>query len=97
MIGNLFTKVLGSRNDRSLRRMAKTVSAINKLEPELQGLTDGELKGKTDLFRTRLAAGETTADLLPEAFAVVREVAVRALGMRHFDVQLMGGMALNDG
>ena len=97
MIGNLFTKVLGSRNDRSLRRMAKTVSAINKLEPELQGLTDGELKGKTELFRTRLAAGETISDLLPEAFAVVREVAVRVLGMRHFDVQLMGGMALNDG
>ena len=77
--------------------MAKAVEAINALEPEIQRLTDADLRGKTDLFKTRLADGQLLADLLPEAFAVVREVAVRVLGLRHFDVQLMGGMTLNDG
>ena len=97
MIGKLFARIVGSRNDRILRRMAKAVEAINALEPEIQRLTDADLRGKTDLFKTRLADGQLLADLLPEAFAVVREVAVRVLGLRHFDVQLMGGMTLNDG
>ena len=97
MIGKLFTKIIGSRNDRILRRMTKAVAAINDLEPALKSLSEAELRAKTDLFKTRVADGESVGDLLPEAFAVVREVAVRVLGMRHFDVQLMGGMTLNDG
>ena len=97
MIGKLFTKIVGSRNDRILRRMSKAVGEINALEPEMQGLTDAELRAKTDHFKTRLADGESLGDLLCEAFAVVREVSVRTVEMRHFDVQLMGGMTLNDG
>ena len=97
MIGKLFTKIVGSRNDRILRRMSKAVGEINELEPEMQGLSDAELRAKTDHFKTRLADGESLGDLLCEAFAVVREVSVRTLDMRHFDVQLMGGMTLNDG
>ena len=97
MIGKLFTKIVGSRNDRILRRMSKAVGEINDLEPEIQRLSDAELRAKTDVFKTRLADGESLADLLCEAFAVVREVTVRVLDMRHFDVQLMGGMTLNDG
>ena len=97
MIGNLFTKIVGSRNDRILRRMSKAVGEINDFEPEMQRLSDAELRAKTDHFQTRLADGESLGDLLCEAFAVVREVSVRTVDMRHFDVQLMGGMALNDG
>ena len=97
MIGKLFTKIVGSRNDRILRRMSKAVGEINALEPEMQGLSDAELRAKTDHFKTRLADGESLGDLLCEAFAVVREVSVRTVEMRHFDVQLMGGMILNDG
>ena len=97
MIGKLFTKIVGSRNDRILRRMSKAVGEINALEPEMQGLSDAELRAKTDHFKTRLADGESLGDLLCEAFAVVREVSVRTVEMRHFDVQLMGGMTLNDG
>ena len=97
MIGKLFTKIVGSRNDRILRRMSKAVDEINDLEPEMQRLSDTQLRAKTAHFKTRLADGESIGDLLCEAFAVVREVSVRTLDMRHFDVQLMGGMALNDG
>ena len=97
MIGKLFTKIVGSRNDRTLRRMAKTVALINELEPEMQRLSEGDLRARTDHFKTRLADGESLEDLIPEAFAVVREVSNRALGLRHFDVQLVGGMVLNDG
>jgi len=96
MIINLLTKVFGSRNDRSLRRMRKTVAAINAMEPALEKLSDDELKAKTAEFRARLEKGETVDSLLPEAFAVVREASKRVFGMRHFDVQLMGGMVLND-
>ena len=96
MLINLLTKVFGSRNDRSLRRMRKTVAAINAMEPALEKLSDDELKAKTTEFRARLEKGESVDSLLPEAFAVVREASKRVFGMRHFDVQLMGGMVLND-
>jgi len=90
-------KIFGSRNDRLVRQMSKRVKKINALEPELQALSDEELKAKTPEFRTRIDAGETLDDLLNEAFAAVREASVRALGMRHYDVQLVGGMVLHDG
>ena len=89
---NLLTKVFGSRNDRTLRRMRKTVNQINAMEPALEKLSDDELKGKTVEFRARLEKGESVDSLLPEAFAVVREASKRVFGMRHFDVQLLGGM-----
>ncbi|MBV4412513.1 preprotein translocase subunit SecA [Enterobacteriaceae bacterium YMB-R22] len=96
MLIKMLTKVFGSRNDRTLRRMRKIVSKINAMEPELEKLSDDELKAKTAEFRARLAKGDTVESLLPEAFAVVREASKRVFGMRHFDVQLMGGMVLND-
>jgi preprotein translocase subunit SecA len=97
MVSNLLKKVFGSRNERLIKRMSKTVAQINVLEPEIQRLSDADLKAKTVAFRERLADGTALQDLLPEAFAVVREAARRVLGMRHFDVQLIGGMVLNDG
>jgi len=96
MLTKLLTKVFGSRNDRSLRRMRKLVGVINGMEPALEKLSDDELKAKTDEFRARLEKGETLENLLPEAFAVVREASKRVFGMRHFDVQLLGGMVLNE-
>ncbi|WP_455374573.1 preprotein translocase subunit SecA [Kaarinaea lacus] len=97
MVSQLLSKVFGSRNDRLLKRMDKTVAKINALEPEISALDDAGLKAKTDEFKARLAKGETLDDILPEAFAVVREAGKRVLNMRHFDVQLVGGMVLNDG
>ena len=97
MAFNLLTKIFGSRNDRLLKQYRKTVERINALESSLESLSDDELRGKTDLFRQRLAQGATLDDLLPEAFAVVREGSKRVMRMRHFDVQLMGGMALHQG
>ena len=97
MAFNLLTKIFGSRNDRLLKQYRKTVERINALEPSLESLTDDELRGKTESFRQRLAQGATLDDLLPEAFAVVREGSKRVMRMRHFDVQLMGGMALHQG
>ena len=97
MVSQLLSKVFGSRNDRLLKRMDKTVAKINALEPEISTLDDAGLKAKTDEFKARLAKGETLDDILPEAFAVVREAGKRVLNMRHFDVQLVGGMVLNDG
>ncbi len=94
---NFLTKIFGSRNDRLLRGYRKAVAQINALEPGLLGLSDDELRAKTDAFKQRIAAGETVDDLLNEAFAVCREAAKRALGMRHFDVQLVGGMVLHNG
>ncbi len=96
MLIKLLTKVFGSRNDRTLRRMRKVVDLINRLEPEIQQLTDDQLRAKTDEFRARLAKGEILESLIPEAFAVVRESSKRVFGMRHFDVQLLGGMVLNE-
>ena len=96
MLIKLLTKVFGSRNDRTLRRMRKVVELINRMEPEVQKLTDDQLRAKTDEFRARLAKGEVLETLIPEAFAVVRESSKRVFGMRHFDVQLLGGMVLNE-
>ncbi len=90
-------RFLGDNNDKEIARMKKTVDKINSLEPEYQNYTDAKLAGMTDKFRERLAAGETLDDILPEAFAVTREASRRVLGMRHFDVQLIGGMCLHEG
>jgi len=90
-------KIFGSRNDRQVKRMSKTVKAINALEAELQALSDGALKGKTADFRERLSSGENVDNLLVEAFAVVREASVRTIGLRHYDEQMMGGIVLHQG
>jgi preprotein translocase subunit SecA len=97
MFGSLAKKLFGSVNDRLLGPMWKDVAAINELEPEMVKLTDAELTAKTAEFKQRIAAGESIDDLLVEAFAVVREASKRSLGMRHFDVQLIGGMVLHRG
>jgi preprotein translocase subunit SecA len=97
MSKNILTQIFGSRNDRLLKQYRKTVDRINALEPQFEKLGDAELRGKTDEFRSRFAQGEALDDLLPEAFAVVREAGKRALRMRHFDVQLIGGIALHNG
>ena len=97
MIGKLVRQVFGTRNDRELKRMGKTVAKINALEESYQALSDEQLRGKTDELRQALADGKTLEQILPDAFAAVREAGVRSLGMRHFDVQLIGGMTLNDG
>ncbi|QRR35240.1 preprotein translocase subunit SecA [Hydrogenophaga sp. YM1] len=97
MATNFLTKLFGSRNDRLLKQFRKTVERINALEPQFEKLGDDELKAKTEVFRQRLAQGETLDALLPEAFAVVREASKRVMKMRHFDVQLMGGIALHSG
>lgn len=96
-MASFLTKIFGSRNDRLIKQYRRKVEEINKLEPSIKALSDEELKAKTVEFRKRLADGETLDKLLPEAFAVVREASWRVLGMRHFDVQLIGGMVLNDG
>ncbi|MCS5450963.1 preprotein translocase subunit SecA [Enterobacter huaxiensis] len=96
MLIKLLTKVFGSRNDRTLRRMRKAVIVINGMEPAMEKLSDDELKAKTAEFRARLEKGEVLENLIPEAFAVVREASKRVFGMRHFDVQLLGGMVLNE-
>ncbi|MGI2027437.1 preprotein translocase subunit SecA [Endozoicomonas acroporae] len=97
MFASLIKKVIGSRNDRQLKRMGKIVKSINALEESLAALSDDELKAKTGEFRERFNKGETLDGLLPEAFAVVREAGKRVMGMRHFDVQLIGGMTLHEG
>ncbi len=97
MIGSLARKIFGSANDRYIKRQYKTVEKINSLEPEISLLTDEQLKAKTQEFKNRLSQGETLDDLLPEAFAVVREAAKRTLGQRHYDVQLIGGIVLHHG
>ena len=96
-MASFLTKIFGSRNDRLIKQYRRKVAAINKLEPEMKALSDEQLKAKTAEFRQRLADGASLDSLLPEAFAVVREASFRVLGMRHFDVQLIGGMVLNDG
>ena len=94
---NFAQKIFGSVNDRKLKPLRRRIPAINELEAEMEKLSDDALRGKTDEFKKRLAAGETLDDLLNEAFAVVREGAKRSVGMRHFDVQLLGGMVLHNG
>ena len=96
-MASFLTKIFGSRNDRLIKQYRRKVAAINKLEPEMKALSDEQLKAKTAEFRQRLADGASLDSLLPEAFAVVREASFRVLGMRHFDVQLIGGRVLNDG
>src|SRR6187401_3300967 len=97
MIGQLLAKVVGTQNDRELKRLRPIVAEVNAFEPAIKPLSDEDLRGKTAEFRERFAGGETLDQLLPEAFAVVREAGRRTLNMRHFDVQLIGGMVLHRG
>src|SRR5689334_5270616 len=94
-VSDSLIRLFGNSNERQIRRMRPVVAAINELEPSMQALTDEQLKEKTVEFRRRLAEGETLDDLLPEAFAACREAGHRFLKMRHYDVQLMGGMVLH--
>ncbi len=97
MLPKLLTSIFGSRNERLLKQYRRTVDKINALEPTLESLTDEQLRAKTEEFKQRVAKGESLDDLLPEAFAVVREGSKRVFKMRHFDVQMLGGMALHFG
>ena len=97
MFGNALTKVFGSRNQRLLKEMNKMVSKINALEGDFEALDDAALAAKSDEYKARVAGGEVLEDLIPEAFAAVREASKRSLGLRHFDVQLIGGMVLHEG
>ena len=97
MVSGLIKKIIGSRNDRLLKQYRKTVNEINALESQFQGLTDQQLQAKTTELKERLAQGKTLDDVLPDAFALVREASKRTLKMRHFDVQMIGGMALHEG
>jgi preprotein translocase subunit SecA len=97
MLDTLLAKVVGTQNDRELKRLRPIVAEVSALEPAIQALSDAQLRGKTAEFRQRFANGETLDDLLPEAFAVVRETGRRVLSMRHFDVQLIGGAVLHKG
>ncbi|MEE9304521.1 MAG: preprotein translocase subunit SecA [Thiotrichaceae bacterium] len=97
MLGAVAKKIFGSRNDRLVKKYLKTVDIVNDFEEEISALNDADLQAKTVYFRALLEDGKTLEDILPEAFAVVREVSVRVLGMRHFDVQHVGGLVLNDG
>ncbi|WP_367175462.1 DEAD/DEAH box helicase, partial [uncultured Agitococcus sp.] len=97
MFARLISGIFGTKNERELKRMQKVVDAINALEPSIQALDDAALSAKTQEFRDRYTKGETLDQLLPEAFAVCREAAHRVMGMRHYDVQLIGGMTLHEG
>ena len=97
MFNRALTSLFGSRNERVLRQLSRSVHRINALEPEFEKLSDEALRGKTGEFKQRVVDGESLDKLLPEAFAVVREAAKRTLGMRHYDVQMIGGMVLHQG
>jgi preprotein translocase subunit SecA len=97
MFSSIFTKIFGSRNDRTIKKLGKSVVLINQLETEYEALTDEQLKDKTSEFRQRLEKEQTTEDIMVEAFAVVREASKRVFGMRHFDVQMLGGQVLHQG
>ena len=97
MISKTLKNVFGTRNSRELKRMGKVVKQINALADDMKALDDTQLAAKTDAFKRRLAEGEALDTILPEAFAVVREAGERTLGLRHFDVQLIGGLALHEG
>lgn len=97
MAFNIFKKIFGSRNDRMLSQYQKTVQTINALEADFEALSDEQIKQKTEALKSQLQEGKTLDDILPEAFALVREAGKRVFGMRHYDVQMIGGMALNDG
>ena len=97
MLNALITKIFGSRNERLIKKMSGVIEEINGLEDSFQSLSDEELNAKTGAFRKRHQDGETLDELLPESFAVVREASVRTLGLRHFDVQMIGGLVLHRG
>ena len=97
MIAQLLARIFGTKNEREIKNLYPIVERINSFEPKLLTLTDQELAAKTNEFREQLSKGKTLDDILPEAFAVVRETARRRLGQRHFDVQLMGGIVLHQG
>ena len=97
MLGTVIKKIVGTKNDREVKRYKKAVTQINKLEDSFSQLADDELMAKSNSFRERLAKGESLDSLLPEAFATVREASKRVMGMRHFDVQMIGGMVLHEG
>jgi preprotein translocase subunit SecA len=97
MIANIFKKIFGTKNDRELKRLRKVVAKINALEVDMQALTDEQMRAKTDEFKARIKEGESLDSVLPEAFALVREAGVRTMQMRHFDVQMIGGMTLHEG
>jgi preprotein translocase subunit SecA len=97
MINTLLGKIIGTQNERELKRLRPLVAQINDLESSVTSLTDSDLRARTETFKKRLADGETLDDILPEAFATVREAGKRAMNMRHFDVQLIGGMVLHGG
>ena len=97
MFAPLLKKLFGSKNEREVKRMLKAVTAINALEEQMLALSDEQLKAKTPELRARIDKGESLDKILPEAFAVCREASQRVLGMRHYDVQLIGGMILHEG
>ena len=97
MIGHLIKKIVGSKNERELKRINPLMQRVSSLEDRIRPLSDGQLRAKTGEFRERIERGEPLDQILPEAFAVVREVAKRVIGERHYDVQLMGGIALHKG
>jgi preprotein translocase subunit SecA len=97
MIGNLLKKIVGTKNERELKRIQPLIEQTNSFEERMKGLSDAELKAMTPHFKERFANGEELDSLLPEAFAAVREVGVRTVGMRHFDSQLVGGVVLHEG
>ncbi len=97
MIGALLKKLVGTKNDRTIKQLSLIVEEINALETRMAAMSDGELRGMTDIFKRRLADGQTLDDLLPEAFAAAREASRRTLQMRPFDVQLIGGIVLHQG
>ena len=97
MFKTISKSLFGSSNDRYVRSLGKIVNQVNALEDQMQALSDAELQGQTEKFRAMLAEGKSLDDILPEAFATVREASVRVLGMRHFDVQLVGGVVLHRG
>ena len=97
IINNVLSKVVGSHSERQIKKYARTVASINALEKEMQTLSNEGLSAKTGFFRERLKQNEEVEDMLTEAFAVVREASQRVLGLRHYDVQLIGGMVLNEG
>ncbi|MCZ6547516.1 MAG: preprotein translocase subunit SecA, partial [Deltaproteobacteria bacterium] len=97
MFTNLIKKIVGTKNERELKRIRPLVEQINALEPQCEKLTDAELRAKTDEFKKRLADGASLDDLIPEAFAAVREASKRTIKLRHFDVQMIGGLVLHEG
>src|SRR5690606_32968864 len=97
MLGSIAKAVFGSSNDRYVKSIEKIVRTISAIEPQIKELTDAELAGQTEKFREQLAGGATLDDSIPEAFATVREAAWRVMGMRHFDVQMIGGVVLHRG